>query len=1688
MDSLFPNLKPSPRIWRLPHWLICVLLLSMIALIPDKALAWSDLYVKGDFSTDKSNAWAMNATGGKAMSMVDGNNNSWTITLPRPSSITKGTGIYFCFYNSNNDGWLLVPESHANTDVFKTTATKNGVFATSRTDNDCFVIPADKDNYDKYTITAKWEWQSVNGNNVTHYWTINVTGSNDGGSTDTDILTGDDATPKSGLKLSTETTSSSTSLAIGSDFTGWDPTNVNMKHTADNRLWRYTLTADDKDMNRNVYFRFYDVSAGTATGNNGIVAYESGNKLVTVGSGTEAKAGDGTYAVLGKTANAKSTNSPWYFNTGSKYKTFYIEAALADDGNWYATVTGADERINYEISTDGGKTWTVATSPVTLTSTFESVELRKATADGEPKYFVPTTSGNTSFNNTSNTIAGGFTGTEAAQFTQSGMTPTAANFAKQFRLTFTDTELKLEPLYSHSIYVQNYGDASTEVSDNTYIKTDEGAVKLRDNSDIVSVNGISWYRYTVNTVNAEQTFTMGEAADATVTGTNVKTGATPTYWCYDQKQITPSSITDYQYSKVGSNTWNAMKTSQDWTDNIRPFYLRKVAVADHKFTVTYYKATTGDAATATLPNGTAYTTMSDAATSTADATKFTFDDDVNGETFGYTMAFDGSNHSMTLKSKTNGTALYILAGKNITDKSKLYVWNPAKTALTDAYPGTSILNLPQKTDKNGNTWYTWVSNETGLNCKFVEGNTMTEADAACSKPTTLSTGVNFWYWNGYQTAGKETMTASENSFSVYQYKAADDATWTTIPSGQYIYNGYMPVRFRKLTLTDKVQDIKLMNATGADATTHEYKFTGANNMSTNGVTLADNTAANEQTSTKYTTDVNSDRGFQVTITDDKISLGDYDKAHYYLVIKEANGGNRMEYLRMKPQRYRTDTDYKTKVYKDYTDKGVLSPKYYVINLKWDEIQKLVGSDNASGDIHYWIEKVNLDGSTGATYRPSADNLNLAERTPQTKVGAVNADNVQNVSMNDYDKSKDPWDQNQTQGYKATAGGSNAFELINYAKAGVSYTWYWDAVHNSIVQATNLKPLTEEATNGKYNYYVIGNFNNQVKGGEWNPTEKNGRRLMKRYIYKKGVATEDYTTAVSNADITWLNPGSKTATVDSVVYKATINRPANGWSDLYLAFATEAAVNVEKDKFNWENTIRPEGQWWGTQATGNKGASGMDVSSLRGGLFHASGTDDNHSQALDPVVDAYRNATSYTVSINMTTSTYRIDFDTKTLWIVGNAVRGSSNDPKYKDWANNDSRLKEFTVKYNSGATSTWHALPLQYVDADDAYEYRDENGKEQPVYLYGTGKYKRYFRFSHLNSDGTDLEDAWYGEDTNAPMAKKAGTTETEAVGGDVPFLNKLTMYDAESKDNIAETATTVGEGKNTNRNIEFRMASNKYYIRFHIDRSGDQPIYYYEIIPSYYMNDFTDDDPLGVRAAIFNHDRYFRMFSDYYARVLPEGIDMYVVNSVDFDKNMITVQKVESKYIPANTGVLLATKDVTSSSYLKTYNEEYHETGDNTGLMLQLPLYSTDINAKLSSDVTNILKPSLAYTSVPASETVDGATVYNYVFWYSNRYGAAFYVPIDNYTTSSNSCYLQLPHSTRGVSKYDDTLTGNAKAKKFAFGFLPMWDDTATGIGSIENNGADDASAYYTVGGVRVTKPLAKGIYIHNGKKIVVK
>lgn len=164
----------------------------------------------------------------------------------------------------------------------------------------------------------------------------------------------------------------------------------------------------------------------------------------------------------------------------------------------------------------------------------------------------------------------------------------------------------------------------------------------------------------------------------------------------------------------------------------------------------------------------------------------------------------------------------------------------------------------------------------------------------------------------------------------------------------------------------------------------------------------------------------------------------------------------------------------------------------------------------------------------------------------------------------------------------------------------------------------------------------------------------------------------------------------------------------------------------------------------------------------------------------------------------------------------------------------------------------------------------------------------------------------------------------------------------------------------------------------------------------------------------------------------VPESNDVKVMTvKVNADNSTITLYDVPAgKVIPANTGILVKAAQ-------------------------------GDYNFVVTSDAGTPLDNNL----VAAKEAVksDGATFFALTTLSDGKVG--FALVAKGVVIPAGKAYLSVP---------------KASGAKF-FGL----DGEATGINSVKTAKAD--GAYYTLEGVKTTKPV-KGLYIHNGKKIVVK
>ena len=92
---------------------------------------------------------------------------------------------------------------------------------------------------------------------------------------------------------------------------------------------------------------------------------------------------------------------------------------------------------------------------------------------------------------------------------------------------------------------------------------------------------------------------------------------------------------------------------------------------------------------------------------------------------------------------------------------------------------------------------------------------------------------------------------------------------------------------------------------------------------------------------------------------------------------------------------------------------------------------------------------------------------------------------------------------------------------------------------------------------------------------------------------------------------------------------------------------------------------------------------------------------------------------------------------------------------------------------------------------------------------------------------------------------------------------------------------------------------------------------------------------------------------------------------------------------------------------------------------------------------------------------------------YFLNSAGTYFVLPLDNTSQlKATRAYIIVPAPA-----------GSAQGRQYSFDF----NGTTTAIDNVTISGMEDG-AWYTISGIRVNRPAAKGVYIHNGRKVIVK
>lgn len=303
------------------------------------------------------------------------------------------------------------------------------------------------------------------------------------------------------------------------------------------------------------------------------------------------------------------------------------------------------------------------------------------------------------------------------------------------------------------------------------------------------------------------------------------------------------------------------------------------------------------------------------------------------------------------------------------------------------------------------------------------------------------------------------------------------------------------------------------------------------------------------------------------------------------------------------------------------------------------------------------------------------------------------------------------------------------------------------------------------------------------------------------------------------------------------------------------------------------------------------------------------------------------------------------------------------------------------------------------------------------------------------------------------------------------------------------------------------------YFYTYSLDGVNPKTDYYYTISESkeLELRDFDDvvynslDNKRNI--LLRGNYRYFRTWSSPKAWKISKDVDIFVVDgmnknddgTVSFSLKPISADA-NDNVIPSNTGVILATKktakDIEGGAVLR---ERASLTTYNT-LVIPMEEYGST-TATTDYDGINKLEPLLEAQVVPTKK----GNKYNYLFGFyrankvsnkpsyeANDFLLGFWISNGTGAFYSNSAYLPIDEATAakmnlGVSYNDFDATGAKKCPALLFDFANV--GGTTGINEVVNQSTKlNDGKYYTLSGQQVEKPTAGGIYIHNGRKFVVK
>lgn len=531
-------------------------------------------------------------------------------------------------------------------------------------------------------------------------------------------------------------------------------------------------------------------------------------------------------------------------------------------------------------------------------------------------------------------------------------------------------------------------------------------------------------------------------------------------------------------------------------------------------------------------------------------------------------------------------------------------------------------------------------------------------------------------------------------------------------------------------------------------------------------------------------------------------------------------------------------------------------------------------------------------------------------------------------------------------------------------------------------------------------------------------------------------------------------GASDAEADSIVYVREVDKGDNSWDNFFLSFSTGDVVESNK---HWNLLLRPHVQ------------DQMDGQALEGGVFFFKNNegDDNQQQALNPLLsdEQKKRYVSYKVYFNATYSTYRIEFYNN-FYIAGPAVHGQPGQD------------------VNSG----------EYFKPENRIAMKEENVHGVTHYVY-TGKFTQGSTFAFFVNDKAYTCNYSEDEDYTNVNKNTDGMWTTQAPEGgredgkdkDYPFYNHVRWN--------TDGDNSLGSLGPNNNGIKWTLPTGTYTLRFynHAEKSNNNQLYTIDKVVTLKnaTSEFVEKDGASVK---HNYGGW-RTFSDDCALWLPNGIKAYYASEITGSKVKLT--EVEGGMIPAHTGVLIYDGNLLADSE----SEDIH--------LYPVP---TGYTTRLGSDKTNLFVDCYRENrTISHTETVNNNNYYNYFF-------TCFYKKLGDFSKSDvpmsfwktrdqnalakkNYTYLRVSTEIKPVAFNSNTMNyeqepdatnvaNNARDYCFLFSLDDLDDPLITGITApaVENSMETKAEGWYTMQGVKIQKPVKAGMYIHNGRKVIVR